>query len=76
MRAASLVLMLLALTILHPGIALAAAVVAYFTARKRRVPVPRARFIASAARNAKILPSAARLPTRAEALAHRFGAIR
>jgi len=66
MRAASLVLMLLAITILHPGIALAAAVVTYLTARKRRPPVPRA--------SATLAP-AARFPTRAEALAQRFGRV-
>jgi hypothetical protein len=65
MRAASLILMLLALTILHPGIALAAAVVTYITARKRRPAVPRARLVASVAR----------FPTRAEALAQRFGRV-
>ena len=65
MRALSLLMILLALTILHPGIALAAAVVTYITARKRRPAVPRARLVAPAAR----------FPTRAEALAQRFGRV-
>lgn len=65
MRAVSLVMMLVAMTILHPGIALAAAVVTYLTARRRRPAVPRARLVAPAAR----------FPTRAEALAQRFGRV-
>ena len=74
MRAASLVMMLLAMTILHPGIALAAALVIYITTRKRRPAVPRARLVAHPARATLIAP-AARFPTRAEALAERFGRV-
>ena len=66
MRAVSLVLMLLALTILHPGIALAAAIVTYLTAGKRRRVVQRTTRVVSIA-------PVARFPSRTEALAQRFG---
>ena len=75
MRALSLLMILLALTILHPGIALAAAVVTYITARKRRPAVPRARLVAPAAPRGPLVAPAARFPTRAEALAQRFGRV-
>ena len=75
MRVVALVLMLLAMTILHPGIALAAAVVTYVTARKRRPPIPRARLVSAAAPRATLIAPAARFPTRAEALAERFGRV-
>ena len=72
MRAAALLWMLLAMTILHPGIALAAGLVVYLTARKPRPAVPRARLVRATAPRPRLAPPAARFPTRAEALAHRF----
>ena len=72
MRAAALLWMLLAMTILHPGIALAAGLFVYLTARKPRPAVPRARLVRAAAPRPRLAPPAARFPTRAEALAHRF----
>ncbi len=61
-RLVLLAVILLALTVLHPGLTLAAAVVVYlFRGRRRRPVVPRA----------SVVPRAA-LPTRAEVLAARF----
>ena len=68
MRVVALVVMLLAMTILHPGIALAAAVVTYLTAGKRRRVVRRTTRVVSIA-------PVARVPSRTEALVQRFGRI-
>ncbi len=84
MRAVALLVMLLAMTILHPGIALAAALLTYLTAGKRRPAVPKAKLVSSASPKTMLVPPpvparlvtpAARFPTRAEALAQRFGQI-
>ncbi len=62
MRLVLLAVILLALTVLHPGLTLAAAVVVYLTRGRRRRPVvPRAQLVPHAG-----------LPTRAEVLAARF----
>ena len=68
MRLVLLAVILLALTVLHPGLTLAAAVVVYlFQGRRRRpvVPVPTASVVPRAG-----LPTP--LPTRAEVLTARF----
>ena len=75
MKAVALVLMLLAMTLLHPGIAFAAGLVVYLTARKPRPAAPRARLVSAAAPRATLIAPAARFPTRAEALAERFGRV-
>ncbi|MGZ6133833.1 MAG: hypothetical protein ACXWK9_05210 [Myxococcaceae bacterium] len=62
LRLVLLAVILLALTVLHPGLTLAAAVVIYlFQGRRRRPVVPRASVVRHAV-----------LPTRAEVLAARF----
>lgn len=75
MRTAALVLMLLAMTILHPGIALAAGLVVSLTARKPRPAVRRAKLVSRATPTPTLVPRAARFPTRAEVLAQRFGRV-